>query len=471
MKRIVIVGAGISGLALAYRLQQLLPAADLTVLEENSRVGGTVWTERQDGFLVEFGPNGFTGSKPSTINLCQGAGLGGQLEGASEAARRNRYIFVGGRLQRLPHNFKSFLSTSLLSWRGKLSILAERFRRPGAPEDESVDAFVRRRLGREAAEIFADALVTGIHGGDPTLLSLRASFPRLAEMEQKHGSLIKGMARADRAARREARSLGETRMRGDRMWSFTGGLRVLVEALAGQLRNRPLLGVKASQIEKSTAQNTGAAWTLRGDGMSWHADALILTCPAHRQAELLEGVDSALAAQVGGVRYNGVAVVALGYRRADVPGGLDGFGYIAPQATRRDLLGVQWCSTIFPQRAPPGYVLLRALAGGWNRPDILSWPDGRLIDAILVELRLAMKIETPPIFHRVIRWEKAIPQYHLGHAARVNCIEHRLAAEPGLFLGGSAFHGIALNDCTEQAQSLARRVATFLQAPAECATP
>ncbi|MBV9124686.1 MAG: protoporphyrinogen oxidase, partial [Planctomycetes bacterium] len=160
--------------------------------------------------------------------------------------------------------------------------------------------------------------------------------------------------------------------------------------------------------------------------------------------------------------YNRVAVVALGYRAADVPTALDGFGYIAPQRTRRDVLGVQWCSSIFPERAPDGAVLLRAMCGGWHRPEVVGWQEDRLLQAVRSDLNQALGIRAEPIFHHLVRWDRAIPQYHLGHLERVAWIEERTRRHPGLFLAGNAYHGVALNDCTEQAKRVAERVLEFL---------
>jgi oxygen-dependent protoporphyrinogen oxidase len=459
MAKVVIVGAGISGLSLAYRLQQLLPAAEVTLLEQGDRPGGTCWTERCEGYQVEIGPNGFLDSKASTITLCRDLGLGDRLQPASDVARRNRYLFLDGKLRRLPGGLGSFLGTGLISWRGKLGLLTERFRpRRQDPADESVDAFARRRAGREVAEVFADALVTGIHAGDPALLSIQAAFPRLHELEQQYGSVLKGLAQTGRQRRQEARAQGVAYQRPGRMWSFREGLRLLIETLAERLWRRPILGVMVQRIARAAD-----GWRVHGEGQDhWPADAVILTCPAPGQAALLGDQDAELAERIARIAYNRVAVVALGYDRADVPGLLDGFGFIAPQRTRRDLLGVQWCSSIFPDRAPPGRVLLRALCGGWHRPEVVGWDEPRLLDAVRAELRLAMGITAPPRFHHVVRWERAIPQYHLGHRERVAAIEGRAANHPGLFLGGNAYHGVALNDCTEQAESLAQRVARYL---------
>jgi oxygen-dependent protoporphyrinogen oxidase len=465
MPRVVIVGAGISGLALAYRLQQRIPSATITVLEQNTRPGGTIWTERQGGFQVEIGPNGFLDNKPATLALCRDLDLGARLQPASEGSARNRYLFLKGKLRELPASFGGFLRTDLLSWRGKLQLLLERFRKPRHDRvDESVDAFARRRAGPEAADVFADALVTGIHAGDPRLLSLRSTFPRLAEMEAKHGSVMKGLAITARVRRAEAATRGQPARRANQMWSFREGLRLLVETLHANLARPPILGVTIQGLHREPAEDGRTTWTVRGEGTErWAADAVVLACPAFQQAAILADLDAELAEQIRGIAYNRIAVVALGYHRSEVPGSLDGFGYIVPQRERRDILGAQWCSSIFPERAPAGMVLLRVLAGGWHRADVAGWEDDRLLHAVRAELQLAMGIEAVPRFHHIARWERAIPQYLLGHAERVAWIENRVGRYPGLFLGGNAYHGVALNDCTERADALAACVDVFLR--------
>jgi oxygen-dependent protoporphyrinogen oxidase len=464
MPSVIIVGAGISGLALAYRLQQLSPPLDVLLLELGNRPGGTIWTERLNGFQVEIGPNGFLDTKPSTLALCRELDLGPRLIPASDAAARNRYLFQGGKLRALPGSLGGFLRSDLLSFRGKLAFFLERFRKPRQKAtDESIAAFARRRAGREAAEIFADALVTGIFAGDPALLSLRATFPRLAELEARYGSVLIGLAESARQRRTEAAARGETYRRGTQMWSFPEGLRILIESLHARLVRPLLLGVNVQSVRREPSSGPVPSWRVAGQGKdSWTADVVVLTCPAYQQAALLTELDEELAKEVGRIPYNRVAVIALGYRREEVHRGLDGFGYIAPQGTRRDVLGVQWCSSIFPERAPPGLVLLRALAGGWHRADVAGWDDDRLLAAVRDELRLAMGIQAAPLFHHIIRWDRAIPQYHLGHLDRVAWVENRLALHPGLFLAGNAYRGVAMNDCTEQAEILANRIWEYL---------
>lgn len=465
--KIIVVGAGISGLAVAYRLQQHAPDSEIIVLERAERPGGTAWTLREGGFQLEMGPNGFLDNKPTTLALCQDVGLGDQLLPASEAAGKNRYLFLADRLQMLPGGLGAFLRTNLLSWRGKLSFLMERFRRPVVePRDESIAAFARRRAGREVAGVFADALVTGIYAGDPDLLSLPACFPRVAALERAYGSVLKGFAATARQRRLDANAQGIAYRRPGTMWSFREGLRLLAETVAARLHRPPVLGVNVCQL--ASQGNPGRpTWIVRADGAQcWEADALVLTCPAHQQAGLLTELDDSLADAIGAIPYNRVAVVGLGYRQGDVPMSLDGFGFIVPQHTRRDLLGVQWCSSIFPGRAPDGTVLIRAMCGGWHRADMVGWDDDRLLTALRAELRLIMGISAAPLFQKIIRWDRAIPQYHVGHLERVEHIDARLQHHAGLFLGGNAYRGVALNDCTEQGSVLAEKVLAYLNAPA-----
>jgi oxygen-dependent protoporphyrinogen oxidase len=461
MPRVVIIGSGLSGLSLAYRLQQAASPVEILLLEKDDRPGGKIHTESRDGFRVEWGPNGFLDTKPSTVTLCRDLGLGDRLVAAREAARKNRYLLLHGRLQRLPDSFLSFLRSPLLSWRGKWRLLTERFRAPRRDSgDESIDAFARRRAGDEVADVLADAIVTGIHAGDPKLLSLRSSFPRLAELEAQYGSVMKGFTAAAKQRRAQAKARGEVYQRPGQMWSFREGLQALIDGLRSALRQPPLLGVAVRRIEREEGH---PGWMVLGEGQErWRADVVVLACPAYEQAAILADLDAELAERVNGIAYNRVAVLALGYRQEEIAFPPDGFGFLVPQRDQRDLLGVQWCSSIFPERAPPGTVLLRAMCGGWSRAEMVGWDDTRLLAAVRGELRSAMGVTAEPIFHRIVRWEKAIPQYHLGHQERLTWIEERTRRYPGLFLAGNAYRGVAMNDCTEQAALLAQEIVSRL---------
>jgi oxygen-dependent protoporphyrinogen oxidase len=283
----------------------------------------------------------------------------------------------------------------------------------------------------------------------------------LAALEREHGSVVKGMSAARKQRRAEAVGRGEGPPGRAKMWSFGEGLAKLIDSLREHLRRQPETGCSINGVVENPSP---PRWRVSAaDGRSWDADAVALTCPAYVQAELLAEVDAALAAKIREIPYNRIAVVALGFRREDVPSRLDGFGYLAPQTPPRDVLGVQWCSSIFPdRRAPKDAVLLRALCGGWRNPDIVDWDDVRLVAAVRDELTTTMRITSEPLFQRVVRWGRAIPQYHVGHLDRVAGIELAALRHPGLFLGGNAYRGVAINDCVEQANMLAGRIRDWL---------
>jgi oxygen-dependent protoporphyrinogen oxidase len=461
MPHIVIIGGGLSGLSVAFRLKQAVPTVSLTVLESRDRPGGNIGTETHDGFRVERGPNGFLDRTPAVPQLVGDLGLTDRLIAASEGSRKNRYVFLDGKLRKLPSGPLGLLTSPLLTLRGKWQLFTEPWRKRPAqvPTDESVAAFVTRRAGPEAAEVFADALVTGIHGGDPTQLSVAATFPRLVQMEREAGSIIRGFMRAARLRRREAQARGQPSPTPQRMWSFREGLQVLIDGLLTQLGDAVQCRRRVLTIHQGAAPTR---WTVQTEGDSITADAVVLACPAREQAELLSELNPTLADEIAGIPYNRIAVVALGYRQSDCPGSLDGFGYIAPQNTQRDVLGVQWCSSIFPDRAPPGFVLWRALCGGIHRGEMLDWDDNQLAKAVHAEIQHAMGVHGEPVFHRIVRWPRAIPQYVLGHLDRLARIESLVARHPGLFLTGNAYRGVAMADCAEQGELVAAQVAKFL---------
>lgn len=454
MKRVVIVGGGLSGLAAAFRIRQDHPAYHLTLLEAKPRLGGNIGTDRIDGFTVERGPNGLFDAKPHAVQLCKDLGISDRLIPASEGSRKNRFVYLKGKLHRLPGDPIGLLFNPVLSLGGRLRALTEPFRRRPAnvPEDESVAEFARRRFGREAADVFVDALVTGIHAGDPERLSVAAAFPRLPLFEREYGSVVKGVLRAAKARKQAAIARGETPAP-QRMWSFREGLQVMIDTLAEKLGE-----VIRTRVSVNRLSVKGTEWTVHTDGDQLPADVVVLTTPADHQAKLLSPLNARLGELVGGIRYAPVSVAVLGYRESDAPVRPDGFGYIAPQNTRRDVLGVQWCSSTFPDRAPPGHVLWRALCGGVNRPDVATFSDDELLNVVHREMTVTMGVTGEPVFTRVVRWPKAIPQYELGHPARVAEIMSLASTYPGLILGGNSYHGVAINDCCEQAELITRRV-------------
>lgn len=459
MPRVAIVGAGLTGLATAFWLQRRAPHLEVVLLEARDRPGGNVGTDEVHGYRVERGPNGFLDRTPALPRLVEELGLSDQRIPASRGSRRFRFLCLRGRLYRLPNGLLGLLATPLLSWRGKKDLLAELWRRPPAcstaATDESVYDFVARRAGREVANLFADALVTGIQGGDPRQLSMAACFPRLVALEHQYGSIMRGLIWQARERRRQARLAGQPPPAPPQLWSFREGLQRLINALGQALGGSLRLGVAVQTLQLDMGNGPAPRWLLHCTGAPpIEADAVVLACPAYAQAELLAPLDATLAAEVAAIPYNRIAVVALGYRQVDCPQVPEGFGYIAPQSQRRDVLGVQWCSAIFPERAPVGMVLWRALCGGVHRGDILEWDDSALLRAVQREMALVLRVQAPPAFSRIIRYPRAIPQYVIGHLARLQRINTASQRWPHLFLSGNAYRGIALNDCAEEAERL-----------------
>ncbi len=454
MKRVVVVGGGLSGLAAAFRIRQAHPKHAVTLLEAQLRFGGNIGTDHIDGFTVERGPNGLFDAKPHAVQLCRDLGIGDRLIPGSDAARKNRFLYLNNKLQKLPGGPIKLLFSPVLSVGGRLRALAEPLQKKPKtlPEDESVAEFARRRFGQEVADVFVDALVSGVHAGDPERLSVASAFPRLPLFEEQYGSVFKGFLASAKARRASAKERGEA-YSPPRMWSFREGLQVLIDALAQKLAGCVRAGAGVSGLSLS-----GGEWMVHAGGDSIPADVVVLTTPAEHQAKILAPLNARMAELIGGIQYAPVNVAVLGYREADAPHRPAGFGYIAPQRTRRDVLGVQWCSEIFPDRAPPGFVLWRALAGGVNRPDVAALPDDDFVKAVHRELMTTMGVTGEPAFVRVIRWPKAIPQHEVGHRKRVAEVMTRVAALPGLILSGGAYHGVAINDCCEQAEGIAARL-------------
>lgn len=456
---VLIVGAGISGLATAWNLRQALPQLDLAVWESSSRPGGTAWTLREGNFVLEIGPNGFLDNRPSTLALCQSLGLSDLHR--TDLRSADRFLFLGDKLQRIPTTPGEFLRSDILSWKGKLRALAERFmpRRRGE-EDESIADFGRRRVGDEATAKILDAVVTGIHAGDSELLSLPATFPRLAEMERDFGSLIRAQGKLAQLRKRTGAPKP-----GSSLVAPAGGMRTLIETLVHQL----------DCVEYATpalrVARDAAGWSVQSTEESRRVDAVVLACPASQQARIIGELDRSLADELAAIRYAPAVVASVAFRKKDLPSEPRGFGYLAPQRLGRPVLGVQWSSSVLPGQAPPDQFLFRAILGGWRRGDVLDWEDEAIVRVVLDDLRQTLAITALPTFHFVYRWPQAIPQYHVGHLERLQRIEELASQHPGLFFTGNAFRGVALNDCTADAKRIAEQVTGYLHSHADTDAP
>jgi oxygen-dependent protoporphyrinogen oxidase len=460
--KLVVVGGGITGLAAAHRAVELAGerglSLDLTLLEAGDRLGGTIATERRDGFLVECGPDSFLSEKPWALALCRRLGLEDRLVRTDDRFRRT-FVVWGGTLHPLPEGFQllaptrlgPLLASRLFTWPGKLRMALDLVLPRGGEADESLGAFVRRRLGREALERVAQPLVAGIYTADPDDLSLSATMPRFTELERRERSVILALWRAARRAPAEAASTSGAR------WSLfvtlAEGMEELVRALGARL---PPGSVRLKARVTDVARADGRWRVATEDGDVLAADGVILAAEAHRAARLLRPLDPALALLLEGIPYASSATVTLAYRRAAIRHPLDGFGFVVPHAEQRPIIAGTFSSVKYPGRAPEGHVLLRVFLGGALREAVLDQDDERLAEIAHEQLRDLLGVGEAPLWTRTARYRKAMPQYHVGHLARVETIERALARHAGLALAGGAYRGVGIADCVRSGEDAAR---------------
>jgi oxygen-dependent protoporphyrinogen oxidase len=450
MRGVAIVGGGIAGLSLAHALDRRgarSQGVTVTVLERSSRAGGNIRSEEVDGYLCEWGPNGFLDSVPETLELVRDLGLEAELLPSHDQAQ-NRYIFRKGRLHPLPGGPLAFLKSRLLSWPGKLRIAMEPFARRRPDGDETIHAFASRRIGGEAAEVLIDPMVSGVFAGDSRALSLRACFPKMWQMETDHGGLFRALL-AKRRGRR-----GPVGAPLGRLTSFRGGTEDLVRALVRARGD----GLRTGVLVRSLAPSPGGYRLALEGGGALLADAVVLSGGAGESASLLHGVDPDLALGLREIPSAPLAVVCLGYEESGLPRPLDGFGFLIPRGEGPRILGVLWDSSIYPGRAPSGHVLLRAMIGGAHDPQAMALDDSALLERVRQDLRTTMGLQGSPTLVRVFRHPRGIPQYTVGHRERLARVEARLARYPGLYLAGSAYRGVAINSCVAEAGPLAERI-------------
>jgi oxygen-dependent protoporphyrinogen oxidase len=422
------------------------------------------WVE---GFLLEAGPDCFVSQKPWGVRLAGELGL----TIVNTAPAGATYVLSGGRLHPLPEGtmlmvptrFLPLARSRLLSWPGKVRMGMDLLLPRGGGEDESLGAFVTRRLGKEALEKIAEPLVAGVHAADPDGLSLLATFPRFKLMEERDRSLIVAMVRARRrmAQARRAQPAGAASPP-TAFVTLEGGLEKMVTALAHSLPPESLrLGARVTRVSPVPGHPGGSpagynltveGWERTPRGLSMIEpvgpfDAVILALPAGRAAEVLTGLDDAFAAELAGIQTVSAVTVSLAWKNEQVGHDLDGFGMVVPRRERRPIMGVTWTSSKFPGRAPAGHVLLRAFLGGAKGPDILALSDDEITDLVLRELAPLLGVRKAPLLVRVHRWPEAMPQYHVGHLARLERIEEHLSRHPGLALAGGSYRGIGIPDC------------------------
>jgi oxygen-dependent protoporphyrinogen oxidase len=448
---VVVVGGGVAGLTAAHVLRRRgLP---VVVLEASGRWGGVVQTVREHGLLLETGPDAMLSTKPDGVALVRALGLGDRIV-PTNPDQRIVYVVRRGRLHPMPEGMVlgvptrvlPFLRSRLLSWPGKLRTLAEPLVRSRSPEpDESIAAFTRRRLGREAWERLADPLLGGIHAGDTEALSIRATFPRLVELESRHGSLVRGMRAM--AVQRAAEA-------GAAFVSLAGGLSELVDAL---VRALPAEALRAQAPVRAIAR-AGDGWRVATADGAVEARAVVVALPAPRAHPLLRPLDGALADELAAIRFQSTAIVLFGFDRSAVAHPLDGYGLLIPRAEGGRVTACGFFSTKFPGRAPGDQVTLRAFLGSSHDRTVLELDDGAMAAQALRELTPLLGLRGAPRYVRVCRWPESTPQLELGHAHRVRRIEERARVLPGLHLTGAGLRVTGLPDTVADATATAERV-------------
>jgi len=434
VSRIVIVGAGIAGLALAVRLST---THDVTVFEREPYAGGKMHSQTIDGFLFEWGPNGFLSSATDVRELITEVGLDDALiEASPEAAKR--FIFWQGVLHELPSKPARLPSMSLLSPRGKLRALGELFVRSRSAPEESVFAFAARRFGREVAERIVAPALLGISGGDAAATGVAATFPRLVELEREHGSVLRGTIRS-RAKPGKLSGFG------------AGGMQCLADGLGARLNGRLRLSAPVERVVSSAS-----GWRVESASGVVDADHVVVTAPADVAASLAAEWDPELAALLRRIAYAPMRVVGVGFRAADLPLPLDGFGFLAARGQGVRILGALYTSTLFPDQSPPGTAYVRVFLGGATDPGAAALDADAARAIVRDDLATALGITAEPRFYHEVIWERAIPQYGPGHRALLGEIDARVARLPGFALGGNAYRGLGVGDTVRDALAIAR---------------
>ncbi len=467
------IGGGIAGLSAAYyALQEAHKHQEniqISILDKAGYWGGKIITERVDGFVVEGGPDTFIVTKPWGLQLCRELGLEDRLHGTNPE-NADTFVLHEGVLEPLPEGltmmvpsrFMPMIRTDLLSWPEKMRMGLDFFIPPAQPdEDETLGDFVSRRLGRAAYENLIEPLMSGIYAGDGDELSLMSTFPYLRKLEQEHGGLIKG-ALAVRRKRAEARRKYSGNGRGSGIFRTpTSGLAEITEALVAKLKMGGVQLLTGMNVTSLTRENSHYRLYTVG-GVDMKTDGVILATPAYVTGHILEDEDPTLAQTLQDIPYVSTATVSLAYPKHKLPRQLDGRGYVIPREEGREALACTWTSSKFPHRAPDDHALLRVFIGRAGQEEHISWTENYLLDVARREIASTLSIDIEPVLSRVYVWEKAMPQYNLGHQKRLDNIDRALGLYPALALAGNGYRGIGIPDCIHSGQKAARQIVAEL---------
>ena len=465
MKRIAIIGAGISGLSCALRLEELRKqyGADLeiSVYDSSSRAGGAIETESIDGFTLEKGPDSFISEKPWVLDLCKKLGIGSEV---LDTRRENRKVFVvkGNRLISLPEGFYliaptrmvALAATPLFSILGKLRMGCELFvPKRSSDDDESIASFIRRRFGREALDRVGQPMIAGIYSGDPEQLSLSATMPRFRELERQHGSIIRGLIK-NAGAHKVGQEVSGPRY--GLFLSFRQGMETLVRSICSHL---PKATFHFNAQVKIEGTDPSGRWVLIDqDGDRRSFDALCLSVSARQTAALIRNMDAVLAEELGHIRFESVATLNLAYKEEQIPRPLSGFGFVVPAIEKRSLTACTFVSQKYQDRAPKGYVLLRAFVGGAFGKEFFRMDDKDLKRAVVNDLKELLGIQAEPCFDRIARYSNLLPQYGIDHQQWASRIDKSVGQHSGLFLIGASYRGTGIANCVKEAELQADKI-------------
>jgi len=465
--RVAIVGAGITGLTAAFKLTAMGRKENLefdcVVFESRDRSGGAIWTELDDNRVIEHGPDSMLSSKPEAVELIGELGISDQLISTNESNRRSLVAFQG-RLHALPEGFVMlapsrvlpFIQSPLFSIAGKLRMALDLVAPPkSGSDDETVEEFVLRRFGKEALERVVQPMVGGIYVGDVTKLSARSTLPQFVAMETKVGSVIRGLWQ--RESRQEERTVSGARY--SMFVSLAGGVGTLIQALESSLGADR---VRTSTPVKSVERLSGGRFKVDSSMGVEEFDAVIFATPAHVTARLIGASDELIASQLSEIEAASAAVVNLLYRRNDIKHPLDGFGFVVPETEKRSLLAASFISNKFTNRGPEHCVAVRAFVGGVLHPEVIESSDEGIVDLVCSDLSHYLGTSAPPMEARVARFPGSMPQYNVGHAARVEKLMARASDFlPGIYLAGNSYHGVGIPDCVASATRAANALIEY----------
>ncbi|MDY6820221.1 MAG: protoporphyrinogen oxidase [Deferribacterota bacterium] len=447
---ICIIGGGISGVSAASIISNIAKKnnkkVNITLFEKSERLGGSVYTKENNGFRIEAGPNGFLNNKTSTLNLFKEANLSNLLIKSNDASRI-RYIYKDNKLVKLPEKPIEFLKSDILSLKGKLRVLGEFF----VPKkkdnyDETIADFAERRLGKEAKDYLIAPMVSGVFAGDISKLSLKASFPTIYELEKDYGGLFKGLFK------KKDKKSGPSGPKSI-LISCKGGLYNGLIALSEQNKHLDLkLNEEVISIDN---ENKISVNTTKNN---YNFDKIILTIPAYNLSNVIKGLDSELSYLFSTIKYAPACVVGLGFSNESLPDPLKGFGFLIPPKENKKILGILFTSSIFPERAPDNHKLIRIILGGDGNEWILQKNTKELIELAYSQAKDILKIKGKPIVEECFLFEKAIPQYYVGHYEKVKKIENILNKYNNIYIGGNILYGISMNDCTAQSYKIAEKI-------------